>query len=202
MIKDVTATSVQFNKKLTLNLNGCVIRTVDGYSGSDALIVVGKFGDLTIGGDGNITVATQSKKYARAFQVSGKLTINSGVISNTEPASTDAMLELIYVVDNKADLTINGGTFISKTPAWTVNIFDTSVGKAKVAIKGGTFKKFNPSDANDGNLMSKGYKVEEKEESGVKYYTVVEDISEAAEKFTNYPVWLLSYKEKTMQKNA
>ena len=65
---------------------------------------------------------------------------------------------------------INGGTFKCVTPQWTLNCKDGSA--STITVKGGTFYRFDPSNANTGAgeiVVPDDYKVVQNGD----WYTVV-----------------------------
>ncbi len=120
---------------------------------------------LTVEGNGKVT-ALETNKYAMAVMVSngGKIVINDGYYTQ-EVTGTDSQYDLIYA--EEGEIEINGGTFKSVTPKWTLNCLDKNytAGTAKIVVKGGRFYKYDPSNSRtepDGvaaNFVAEGYEV-------------------------------------------
>ena len=94
--------------------------------------------------------------------------IESGTFTQ-KITGTDDHYDLIYA-SNHAEITITGGTFKCETPKWTLNCLDNT--GAKITVKGGTFYKFDPSNANVGAgeiIVPSDYKVVQNGD----WYTVV-----------------------------
>ena len=92
---------------------------------------------------------------------SAKVIINGGNFAQVGvPADHDDHFDLIYAEGN-ATIEINGGTFKCVTPQWTLNCKDGS--NAKITVKGGSFYKFDPSNATVGEgeiFVAEGFHVE------------------------------------------
>ena len=101
-----------------------------------------------------------------------KVIINGGNFAQVGvPADHSDHFDLIYA-DDDATIEINGGTFKCVTPQWTLNCKDGS--NAKITVKGGSFYKFDPSNANVGEgeiIVPTGYHVEQNGD----WYTVEAD---------------------------
>ena len=63
---------------------------------------------------------------------------------------TSTQYDLIYA-SNRAQITINGGTFKCETPKWTLNCLDNT--GSKITVNGGRFYKFNPATDNPGEVV-------------------------------------------------
>lgn len=83
------------------------------------------------------------------------LTINGGEFSQKITHTDDKQMDMIYT--SKGVITINGGTFRSGTPKWTLNINDNAYkdGSANIIVNGGTFVGYDPRNAeNEGKGTS------------------------------------------------
>ena len=86
--------------------------------------------------------------------------INGGDFGQQIVNNSDAY-DLIYVMDN-ATVEINGGTFKSVTPDYTLVVKAGS--SAKILVRGGSFYKYDPSNDPNGIgaiFIADGYKVEQ-----------------------------------------
>ncbi len=105
--------------------------------------------------------AVEAGNYAMAVYAENaetKVIINGGDFRQ-QISGSRAQYDLIYA-DDGATIEINGGTFKAKTPQWTLNCQDGST--SKIIVKGGTFYKFDPSNAQTGEgeiVVPEGYKV-------------------------------------------
>ena len=92
----------------------------------------------------------------------GTVVINDGVYKN-ETDGSDRGTDLIYASNNGC-IEINGGTFEAAKPEWTLNVKDADykAGTAKIIVKGGYFKGFDPancsSEGQHTNFVAEGYK--------------------------------------------
>ena len=125
----------------------------------------GQYGAVHVKG-GTTTVdanvyAVEAGNYAMAVYAENagtKVIINGGDFRQ-QISGSRAQYDLIYA-DDGATIEINGGTFKAKTPQWTLNCQDGS--SSKIIVKGGTFYKFDPSNAQTGEgeiVVPDGYKV-------------------------------------------
>ena len=108
--------------------------------------------------------------WASAFKSGDMITINGGTFTQDKPGK-DSHYDFIYA-SNRGKIVINGGTFIAATPEWTLNCADNS--GSTITVKGGTFYKFDPSNANVGSgeiIVPTGYSVVRNGD----WYTVVAD---------------------------
>ena len=132
------------SRKLTLDLNGMTLKG-DGRYG---VLYVGENGDLTITGNGKVIAKENPEKHLAMCiwaNLNGKVTIENGTFTQ-EITGTDDHYDLIYVKEN-GQITILGGIFESNTPKWTLNKYDSDVETAKIIVKGGTFKNYNPGES-------------------------------------------------------
>lgn len=132
--------------------------------------------NLTLQGDGAVR-AKGNDCYAADVQGGGKLTIKGGTYVGN--------ISCVYVHDG--ELVIEGGTFSIQQldgegvhgHRFLLNCLDKNCrnGTAKITVKGGTFKNFNPADnAAEGagtNFVADGYKVVSEVRDGATWYTVV-----------------------------
>ncbi len=180
---DIDATTeIKVSRKIILDLNGKKIYNskdiwLDDENGVNivaALISVKENGDLTIKGNGII----HGKAYDcfAAETVGGKLTVEDGTFIGNVHA--------IYVY--KGELIINGGEYSIqqksdiKADEYVINCYDEFYkdGTAKVTIKGGEYKIFNPAncyaEGPNTNFVAEGYKSVLKEGSTDIYQVVAE----------------------------
>ena len=173
--------SVNSTKTLTLDLNG---KTLTG-SGKDGVIHSSGKGMVTITGKGKI-VAVEDGKYAMAVWAEGasKVIINSSEFTQCITGDS-SQYDMIYA-SGKATIEINGGSFESKTPKWTLNILDKSYteGTANIVVSGGTFYVYDPANSDTespkANFVKNGYKSVETED-GVWTVSAVTEVEAAAE---------------------
>ena len=142
----------------TINLNGHSM-TTNGYQ---SVIDVTANGNLVITGNGTID-ASGGRDSVTAVTVDhgGKLTIENGTFIGKEGNSC------IYNAGGTVE--IKGGTF-KGDPQWTLNCQDGS--GSVITVNGGTFYKFDPSNANVGAgeiVVPNGFKVVQNGD----WYTVV-----------------------------
>lgn len=161
---DVTIdTNLVVSADTTLDLNGHTIsNTADIYNVDNKvwslISVQGADTTLTING-GNIT-AKENDCFAIDVRDGAKVIINGGnYVGN---------ISAVYVHSGSA--LINGGTFSIQQPNTTagegahdqmINAYDENYadGTADITICGGTFYGFNPTDANDAELVPTGFTV-------------------------------------------
>lgn len=142
----------------TLNLEGKFVA-----DGNDGAIWVKDGAQLTIDGTDKTEVhgALGTDNYSMAVWAKGKETkvvINGGYYTN-ETDGSERGTDLIYVSED-AQLEINGGKFKAAVEKWTLNCNDNSANP--IIVKGGTFYKFDPSNANVGEgeiVVPEGYRV-------------------------------------------
>ena len=145
----------------TINLNGNKLSNT-GYQ--PLLSIVGN-GDLTLTGNGTVD-ASGAKDGATAVtaEKGGKVTIESGTFIGKEGNSC--------IYNDGGTVLIKGGKFKAGTPQWTLNCKDRS--GSVITVEGGSFYKFDPSNANTGVgeiVVSDGYKVVQNGD----WYTVVKE---------------------------
>ena len=162
-------TSYTIRKSLTIDLNGKTI-TADGYD--SVFAIEGEDNHVVINAtNGGKVIAVERSgsagKYAMAVWLAGKdstLTINGGEFSQSITSMSDPQMDMIYT--SKGVITINGGTFHSGTPKWTLNIKDNAYkdGSANIIVNGGTFVGYDPRNAeNEGkgtSLVAEGVGVD------------------------------------------
>ena len=153
-------TSYTIRKSLTIDLNGKTI-TADGYD--SVFAIEGEDNHVVINAtNGGKVIAVENSgsagKYAMAVWLAGKnstLTINGGEFSQSITSTSDPQMDMIYT--SKGVITINGGTFRSDTPKWTLNIKDSAYkdGSANIIVNGGKFVGYDPRNAeNEGKGTS------------------------------------------------
>mgnify|MGYP000860564291 CR=1 FL=1 len=153
-------TSYTIRKSLTIDLNGKTI-TADGYD--SVFAIEGEDNHVVINAtNGGKVIAVENSgsagKYAMAVWLAGKnstLTINGGEFSQSITSMSDPQMDMIYT--SKGVITINGGTFRSATPKWTLNIKDSAYkdGSANIIVNGGKFVGYDPRNAeNEGKGTS------------------------------------------------
>ena len=153
-------TSYTIRKSLTIDLNGKTI-TADGYD--SVFAIEGEDNHVVINAtNGGKVIAVENSgsagKYAMAVWLAGKnstLTINGGEFSQSITSKSDPQMDMIYT--SKGVITINGGTFRSDTPKWTLNIKDSAYkdGSANIIVNGGEFVSYDPRNAeNEGKGTS------------------------------------------------
>lgn len=161
---DVTIdTNLVVSADTTLDLNGHTISNTDNIYNVDNKVwslisVQGADTTLTING-GNFT-AKENDCFAVDVRDGAKVIINDGNFVGN--------ISAVYVHSGSA--LINGGTFSIKQPNTTagegahdqmINAYDENYanGTADITICGGTFYGFNPTAANDAELVPIGYSV-------------------------------------------
>jgi predicted ribosomally synthesized peptide with SipW-like signal peptide len=137
---------------------------------------------VTVNGKGTVTAVESKDRYAMAvYAYNGKVIINDGYFTQ-DISGTDSQYDLIYA-DGTGVIEINGGTFKSVTPKWTLNIKDNS--QAKIIVKGGSFYKYDPSNSLSenpaANFVADGYTVVKNGD----WYTVVKATASNTEEFKN-----------------
>lgn len=182
----VTDTHIVVDKKITLDLNGKTIyNEVDIWNDDTAvwsLISVKENGDLTIKCDGTLQ-AKENDSFAIDLRAeNAKVTIENGTFVGN--------VHSVYVLEG--ELLVKGGNFsvqqkysTAQPDEFVLNCLDANYdnGTAKIVVKGGSFKGFNPAD-NDSenrnnetitrlstNYVADGYTVTDKD----GYYTVVKE---------------------------
>lgn len=155
---------------MTVNLNGHTLTTVKTAAGEymDAFTILA---DVTVIGNGTVD-ARPSHGYSfyigtKDDTVDGNLTIENGTFYG----------ESSVAQVSSGSLTVNGGMFAvslekeTDTYDFVLNCWDANYknGTAKIVVKGGTFKGFNPADneaelGDHTNFCADGYLAEELEE--------------------------------------
>lgn len=145
-------------ENVTIDLGGKMF-TANGSSG--AIKVEG--GMTILNGAGTVNGTLGSDKYSMAvWAENGTVVINDGVYKNETDGSARGT-DLIYA-SGTGCIEINGGTFEAAKPEWTLNVKDADykAGTAKIIVKGGKFKGFDPANNNaEGagtNFVADGYK--------------------------------------------
>ena len=144
-------------ENVTIDLGGKSL-TANGSNG--AIKVEG--GVTTLDGEGTVSGTLGSDNYSMAVWCEkGTVVINDGVYSNATDGS-DRGTDLIYA-SGTGCIEINGGTFEAAKSEWTLNVkdIDYKAGTAKIVVKGGKFKGFDPANnktEGDGtNFVAEGY---------------------------------------------
>lgn len=145
-------------ENVTIDLGGKTL-TANGSNG--AIKVEG--GLTTLNGAGTVQGTLGSDKYSMAvWTSSGVVVINDGIYKNETDGSARGT-DLIYASDTGC-IEINGGIFEAAKPEWTLNVKDADykAGTAKIIVKGGSFKGFDPANNNSEgagtNFVADGYK--------------------------------------------
>ena len=138
------STTVKVARELTLDLAGKTVTPASSWSGSDALIVVNRKGNLTINGDGTINVNNNSKIYVavklteKGEDLEGdvaKLTIENGTFIGYYYAIAGNGTR------HNTELTINGGKFSAVCENDNSAIYHPQNGTFNVA--GGEFSGYS-----------------------------------------------------------
>lgn len=131
-------------------------------NGSNGAVKV-EGGVTTLAGAGTVQGTLGSDKYSMAVWCdNGTVVINDGVYKNETDGSARGT-DLIYA-SGTGCIEINGGTFEAAKPEWTLNVKDVDykAGTAKIIVKGGKFKNFDPANNNSEgagtNFVADGYK--------------------------------------------
>ena len=178
LLRDINTPEISYmiSKSLTIDLNGM---TVTG-SGYDAVFQIDNADAKVVIKNGKVVAVEQSGsagKYTMAIwanKAGCEVTLEGLDVSQKITHTDDPQMDMIYA--SGGTITINSGNFVSGTPAWTLNCYDTSYknGTANIIVKGGTFVGFDPAnnEAEDKgtNFVAAGY-VSNMNEDGS--YTVV-----------------------------
>lgn len=138
--------------------------------GGKALTANGNFGAIkvdggmtTLDGEGTVHGTLGSENYSMAVWArNGKVVINNGIYTNATDGSVRGT-DLIYA-SGTGCVEINGGVFDAAKPEWTLNVRDADykAGTAKIIVKGGKFKGFDPAnnkaEGAGTNFVADGYK--------------------------------------------
>ena len=145
-------------ENVTIDLGGKTL-TANGSNG--AIKVEG--GITTLDGAGTVSGILGSDNYSMAvWASSGTVVINDGVYKNETDGSVRGT-DLIYA-SGTGCIEINGGTFEAAKPEWTLNVRDADykAGTAKIIVRGGKFKNFDPAnnkaEGENTNFVADGYK--------------------------------------------
>ena len=146
-------TAVEITKTVTIDLNGYTVKTVD--TAGNGVFWVKKDGVLTLDdssdaktGTVNGVAATTQGYHMAIWANGGEVIINGGNYTNVGAntnSTVDDQYDMIYAGSSQGGggtITINGGTFASETPKWTLNTNDTN---GSIVVKGGTFVGYNPA---------------------------------------------------------
>lgn len=144
-------------ENVTIDLGGKELAA----NGSNGAIKV-EGGVATLDGTGVVHGTLGSDKYSMAVWANdGTVVINGGTYKN-ETDGSDRGTDLIYASGNGC-IEINGGVFEAAKPEWTLNVKDADykAQTAKIIVKGGSFKGFDPANNNaEGpgtNFVAEGY---------------------------------------------
>ena len=144
-----------------------VFKSVTYYSGThtitDGVMAPGRWGAVQVTGgtttiEASVTATAKNDTAMAVWASGGSVIINSGTFTQQGLGNSDHY-DLIYASDG-GKIIINGGKFKAKTPQWTLNCKDGS--GSTITVKGGTFYKFDPSNANTGAgeiIVPSGYSV-------------------------------------------
>ena len=148
-------TAVEITKTVTIDLNGYTVKTVDTEGNGVFWVKTG--GVLTLDdssdaqtGTVNGVAATTQGYHMAIWANGGDVIINGGNYTNVGAitnGTVETQYDMIYAGSSSGSdgtVTINGGTFESQTPKWTLNTNDTN---GSIVVKGGTFVGYNPADA-------------------------------------------------------
>ena len=142
------------SENVTIDLGGKTL-TANGSNG--AVRVNG--GVTTLDGAGTVSGTLGSDNYSMAVWASnGTVVINDGTYINMTDGSTRG------TASGTGRIEINGGIFEAAKPEWTLNCKDVDykAGTAKIIVKGGSFKGFDPANNNaegaETNFVADGYK--------------------------------------------
>lgn len=145
-------------ENVTINFDGKTLTA----NGSNGAIKV-KGGKTVLDGEGTVNSILGSDKYSMAvWAENGTVVINDGIYKNETDGSARGT-DLIYA-SGTGCIEINGGVFEAAKPEWTLNCKDADykAGTAKIIVKGGKFKNFDPANNNaEGagtNFVAEGYK--------------------------------------------
>ncbi|WP_069987885.1 hypothetical protein [Massilioclostridium coli] len=177
-----TVTKMSNKGNVTVDLNGKVLGNSKNTS-NWGVFQVGTNTTLTLDGEGTVSgVSNDADGYHMAVSTTNqfaKLIINNGTYTNEQVNGNDAQYDLIYC--ETGTIEINGGTFICKTPKWTLNCKDANYkdGIANIIVKGGKFFEFDPSnctvEGENTNFVAEGYHVDKSTDTKGTWYTVVAD---------------------------
>lgn len=145
-------------ENVTIDLGG---KTLVANGSNGAIKVEG--GVTTLDGTGTVKGALGRDKYSMAVWANnGTVVINDGTYKN-ETDGTARGTDLIYA-SGTGCIEINGGIFEAAKPEWTLNCKDADykAGTAKIIVKGGSFKRFDPAnnsaEGSGTNFVADGYK--------------------------------------------
>lgn len=119
-------------------------------------------GVTTLDGTGTVSGTLGSDNYSMAIWTTGGTTIINGGTYKNKTDGTERGTDLIYASATGC-IEINGGTFEAAKPEWTLNCRDADykAGTAKIIVKGGRFKNFDPANNNaegaNTNFVAEGY---------------------------------------------
>jgi hypothetical protein len=145
-------------ENVTIDLGGKIFAA----NGSNGAVKV-EGGVTILDGAGTVQGTLGSDKYSMAvWAENGTVVINDGIYKNETDNSTRGT-DLIYA-SGTGCIEINGGIFEAAKSEWTLNVKDADykAGTAKIIVKGGKFKNFDPANNNaEGvgtNFVAEGYK--------------------------------------------
>lgn len=159
---------LKIERDLTVDLNGKTLkRTGEGDSEQDQAIALRVTkGEVTVKGNGMIDGGS-GNRYNMAVRIDGgKLNIISGTF--TVGDDKDGGANTVVYAANNSEVNIIEGRFEhygenEKKAKFLVNIKDSDREKARINVKGGTFKNFNPAvyyaEGERTNFLAEGYYV-------------------------------------------
>ncbi len=163
---------------LDLDTNGPI--TANGYDGA---ILAKNNANLTIQGNATVKALESNggegdEYYAMAVWATdgATVTIKDGYYTNSNAISNDDHMDLIYA-SKGGKIVIEGGSFKSAVPAWTLNIKDADRATSGITVTGGRFYQFDPSncktEGENTNFVAYGYEVVQ---DGEWYEVVLPDL--------------------------
>lgn len=122
-------------------------------NGYDGAVQASGGAQVTLNGSGIVNAIGNdggAGEYAMAVWSTGEnsvVTINGGYYTQEVSGDSD-QYDMIYASEG-GKIVINGGTFKSVTPQWTLNVKDSdySSGASSITVKGGSFYKYNPAES-------------------------------------------------------
>ena len=150
--------AVEITGNVTIDLNGKTISASNDSEGN-GVFWVKEGAVLILTGQGTIDGTNNASVYSMAIYADGgRVIIEDGIYTNTAVTGSDDQYDLVYA-SNGGIVEIIDGTFISKTPKWTLNIKDGT--SSQIIVKGGKFYGYNPSHSETenpvANFVADGY---------------------------------------------